>query len=71
MIVAQARFTEYVIWPIAVERDLCLRWLFAKAQSTQTNQAGGAFGARLLVILLANSFSAGGAMDISRRWSEA
>jgi hypothetical protein len=32
---------------------------------------GGAFGAPLLGILLANSYSAGGAKDISRRRSEA
>src|SRR5262245_31445534 len=34
---------------------LRMRWLLAKEQSMQTNQVGGAFGAPLLGILLANS----------------
>jgi len=39
--------------------------------SVSINLTGGAFGARLLRILLANSYRAGGARDISRWRSEA
>jgi len=48
-----------------------MKGLQIKVEHGQLHEMAVAFGVRALGILLANSYSAGGARDISRRWSEA